>query len=177
MYKRWIRYVTVFLTLTLTMVYAARVEAVLSYTEVVRGNMAQLQLIAEGESVRFPTVEKIDGVPVLAKARTQNTSLQIINGKSTLRHIYKLTLTFEPTKSMHIPSFDIEVDGKIYKTKPLTLKVVDSNAPVSAHGKPIQLVRLSRLLLASMASFCKSFRQLRCQKREYAYFWSARRLA
>ena len=112
--------------------YADSAEAVLSQNEVVKGNMAQLRLVAEGNGVEFPRIDKIGSVPVLGRSRTQNTSLQVINGKSSLTHTTNLILTFEPTQDMTIPSFTITIDGKTYKTKPLKLKVVKSSAPKGA---------------------------------------------
>jgi len=138
--KQYIQWMTVWLTLAVSVLYGAHVEAVLSDKEVVKGNMAQLQLVAQGESVRFPKITKIDGVPVLAQGQRQNTSLQIINGKSKMTHTYTLTLTFEPTKDMTIPPFEIEVDGQTYKTEPLTLKVVTSDAPVEQGGTHVPLM-------------------------------------
>jgi len=137
--KRYLQRITLWLTLTVSVLYGAHVEAVLSDQEIIKGNMAQLRLIAQGERVRFPTVTEIDGVPVLAQGQRQNTSLQIINGKSKMTHTYTLTLTFEPTKDMTIPPFNIEVDGKTYTTEPLTLKVVTSDAPVGQGNAPLLL--------------------------------------
>ena len=115
-----------------TLLQAAGVEAVLSSTEVVQGNPAQLKIIAEGEGVKFPDIRQIDGVPVEGRSQSQHTSLQIINGKSTVAHTTDLILTFTPKKDIQIPSFDVEIEGKHYKTKPLSLRVVKSTAPQSA---------------------------------------------
>ncbi len=121
-----------FYLMAIHFLYADSAEAVLSQNEVVKGNMAQLRLIAEGNRPEFPRIDKIGDVPVLGRSRTQNTSLQVINGKSSLTHTTSLILTFEPTKDMMIPSFDIKIDGKTYKTKPLKLKVIKSSAPQGA---------------------------------------------
>jgi len=109
--------------------HAASVEAVLSQPEVVAGNMAQLRIIAEGDRAQFPDIRQIDGVPVQGRSQTQHTSLQIINGKSSVAHTTNLILTFAPTKDMDIPSYTVTIDGKAYKTNPLHLKVVKSTAP------------------------------------------------
>ncbi len=119
----------VLFTLFTGLVYAGSVEAVLSQHEVVEGNTAQLRIIAEGDRAEFPNITQIDGVPVLGRSQTQHTSMQVINGKSSVTHTTNLILTFVPTKSMQIPSYSVTVDGKVYHTKPLTLKVVKSTAP------------------------------------------------
>jgi len=109
--------------------YADSAEAVLSQKEVVEGNTAQLRIIAEGDRAQFPNITQIDGVPVLGRSQTQHTSMQVINGKSSITHTTNLILTFVPTKSMQIPSYSVTIDGKVYHTKPQTLKVVKSTAP------------------------------------------------
>ncbi len=121
----------VFVTLFTGLVYADSVEAVLSQKEVVEGNTAQLRIIAEGDRAQFPNITQIDGVPVLGRSQTQHTSMQVINGNSSITHTTDLILTFVPTKSMQIPSYSVTIDGKVYHTKPLTLKVVKSTAPKS----------------------------------------------
>ncbi len=108
---------------------AASVEAVLSQPEVVAGNMAQLRIIAEGDRVQFPDIRQIDGVPVQGRSQTQHTSMQVINGKSSIAHTTDLIITFAPTKDMDIPSYTVNIDGAVYKTDPLHLKVVKSTAP------------------------------------------------
>ena len=123
-----------------TLLNAASVEAVLSSTEVVQGNPVQLKLIAEGDRAEFPQIDTIDGVPVEGRSQTQHTSLQIINGKSTVSHTNNLILTFTPTKEMHIPSYEVKIDGKSYQTKPLTVKVVKSTAPKSLNDGQFSLV-------------------------------------
>ena len=114
-----------------TLLQAASVEAVLSQNEVVEGNTVQLRISAEGDRVEFPEIKTIGDVPVLGRSRTQQTSLQIINGKSTVAHTTNLILTFTPNKDMQIPSYTVKIDGKTYQTEPLTLKVVKSTAPSS----------------------------------------------
>ncbi len=119
--------------------YAQKVEAVLSQSEAVQGTPVQLRIVAEGDSVHFPTITHIGDVPVEGSSQSQNTSLQIINGKSTVRHTYRLILTFTPEKTMQIPSFEVEVDGQTYRTKPLTLRVLKADAPAGMGDKALDL--------------------------------------
>ena len=123
-----------------TLLNAAGVEAVLSQKEVVQGNPVQLKLIAKGDRAEFPQITQIDGVPVEGHSQTQHTSLQIINGKSTVAHTTELILTLTPTKDMHIPSYEVKIDGKSYKTEPLELKVTKSTAPKDINSAPLALV-------------------------------------
>ncbi|MCF6207303.1 MAG: BatD family protein, partial [Sulfurovum sp.] len=117
-----------FITL-LTWLNAAGVKAVVSQTDVVQGNPVQLKIVAEGDKAEFPQIQEIDGVPVEGRSQTQHTSLQIINGKSTVAHTTNLILTFTPKKDMTIPSYTVKVDGKDYQTQPIQITVSRSTAP------------------------------------------------
>jgi len=117
--------------LLFTLLNAASVEAVLSQSEVVQGNPVQLKIIAKGDHAEFPQINEIDGVPIEGRSQTQQTSLQIINGKSTVEHTTNLILTFTPTKEIQIPSYTVNIDGKPYQTDPLKVTVVKSTAPKS----------------------------------------------
>jgi len=123
-----------------TLLNAASVEAVVSAHEVVQGNPVQLKIIAEGDNAEFPQINEIDGVPVEGRSQTQHTSLQIINGQSTIAHTTNLILTFTPTKDMQIPSYTVKIDGKEYRTKPLKLKVTKSTAPKSVNDRALALI-------------------------------------
>ncbi len=117
------------LFILVTMVYGAGVKATLSSTEIVQGNMAQLKIQAVGDRVSFPNIEEISGVPVLGRHQSQNNSYTYINGQMSNEHATTLVLTFAPQKDMTISSFNVEIDGKTYQTKPLALKVVKASAP------------------------------------------------
>jgi hypothetical protein len=117
-----------------TLLNAAGVEAVLSQDEVVLGNPVQLKITAQGDRVQFPQIDTIDGVPVEGRSQAQHTSLQIINGKSTVAHTTDLILTFTPKKDMDIPSLRVTIDGQTYQTKPKHLRVVKSTAPNSVNS-------------------------------------------
>ncbi len=112
---------------------AGGVLAKLDRSEIFRGESANLTITAEGDRVEFPLISEIDGAPVLGTSSAQNTT--IINGKVSQSR--SKTYTFAPKKSVQIPSFNVTVDGKVYKTDPLTLKVVKP-APSKA-GAPYVL--------------------------------------
>jgi len=112
-----------------TMVYGAGVEATLSNTEIVQGNMAQLKIKATGNRAAFPNITEIDGVKVLGRHENQNNSYTYINGKMSNNRSTTLVLTFAPQKDITIPSYEVNVDGTVYKTDPLQLKVIKATAP------------------------------------------------
>ena len=119
--------------------HAAGVKAELSSHEVVEGNPVQLRISAEGEKVRFPSITHIGNLPVEGRAQRQNTSVQIINGTSTMTHTTHLILTFTPKESMDIPPFEVEIEGKKYKTQPLHLEVSKATAPKGVSKRPFSL--------------------------------------
>jgi len=119
-----------------TMAYSSGVEAILSSTEIVQGNMAQLKLKASGDSAEFPNIKEINGMPILGRHESQNNSYSYINGKMSNERSITLVLTFAPQKDMTIPSYEVKVDGKVYKTKPLQLKVRKATSPqMAGNGK------------------------------------------
>lgn len=108
---------------------AASVEAQLANNEVVQGNMAQLRIVAHGNRAAFPNITEIGGAKVLGRHQSSNNSISYINGKMTTDRSTSLVLTFAPQHDMTIPSYSINIDGTVYKTDPIALKVVKSNAP------------------------------------------------
>ena len=114
-----------------TSVWAGSVEAKVSNTEIVAGNMAQLMIKATGDKAVFPDIKNIDGVPVVGKHQQQNNSFTYINGKLTNDRSITAIYSFSPQKDIHIPSYEVTVDGTVYKTDPLTIKVVKASVPQS----------------------------------------------
>ena len=119
---------TLYLTL-MTGLRAAGVEAILSNTEIVQGNMAQLKIKATGDRAEFPNIREIDGIPVLGRHESQNNSYTYINGKMSNERSTTLVLTFAPQKDMTVPSYEVKIDGQVYKTKPIDIKVRKASAP------------------------------------------------
>ena len=113
----------------LTSADAAGVEATLSSPEIVQGNMAQLKIKATGDRAAFPNITEIAGMPVLGRHESQNNSFTYINGTMNNERSTTLVLTFAPQKDMTVPSYEVNVDGTVYKTKPLPLKVVKASVP------------------------------------------------
>lgn len=116
-----IKKLIIFITIFMINLYAT-VTATVDKSEVVRGNEVTLSLTAQGDNVKFPPINDIGGYSVDSSSRTQNIS--IVNGKMTksITNSY----IFTPLKSITIPSYSIEVDGKTEKTKPISLKVVSA---------------------------------------------------
>ena len=112
-----------------TLLNAASVEATLSTTEVVQGNMVQLKIKAIGDRAAFPNITTIGGSEVVGRHQGKNNSFTYVNGEMKSEHSTTLVLTFAPQHDTVVPSYSINIEGTVYKTDPITLKVVKATAP------------------------------------------------
>jgi hypothetical protein len=115
---------------------ASTLKATLDKPLIFKGDSVVFSIEAEGSDVKFPEIDEISTFRVISTSQAQ--SITSINGKTTQK-ITK-SYTFVPTKSIKIPSYEVEVDGKMLKTSPLTLEVknpspADKNAPVQLQMK------------------------------------------
>ncbi len=122
--------VVLLITFALQCVWADGVEAIVSSTEVVSGNPVQLQIKATGDDAKFPDIQMIDGHSVIGTNSGSSSSYSYINGKMKSQHTTTKTYTFIPNQNVTIPSYEVQIDGKNYKTQPIEIKIVKSNAPV-----------------------------------------------
>jgi len=95
--------------------------------EILIGDTVTFTITAEGEKIDFPVINSIEDFPILGTAQRSNIS--IINGdiKKSLSKSY----TFAPMKDVTIPSFEIKINGKTYKTDPIKVKVTKVDPSVS----------------------------------------------
>ena len=122
--------VVLVITLALQCIWADGVEAIVSSTEVVSGNTIQLQIKATGDDAEFPDIQMIDGHSVVGTNSGSSSSYSYINGKMKSQHTTTKTYTFVPNQNVSIPSYEVKIDGKSYKTQPIEIKIVKSNAPI-----------------------------------------------
>ena len=111
---------------TETFSYTPEVRVLVSDTEIVAGNMIRLKIRATGNKIVFPNIDEIDGVQVLEQHERITNKFHYINGVLNKEHT-TLILTFAPHHDMTIPSYDIEIDGKTYKSKAVKIKVMGVN--------------------------------------------------
>ncbi len=98
----------------------ADIKSVVNKNEITRGEEVVFSLIANGNQVQFPNINKIDGYQIEGTQSSQ--SISIVNGNTT-REISR-SYIFTPLKSITIPSYSVKIDGKIEKSKPIKIKVV-----------------------------------------------------
>ncbi len=101
------------------------VKAVVKNKNILSGNIVELHIRATGKIALFSAVKKIDGVKVLSQDE-RITHVHTYSHGKLKKECTIFTLTFAPEKDMTIPSYKVEIDGRIYKTKPIKLKMKDS---------------------------------------------------
>ena len=100
-------------------------KAVVSNKNILSGNIVELHIRATGKLAVFPSVKKINGIKVLSSDE-RITNMHVYNNGKLQRECTILTLTFAPEEDMTIPSYEVEIDGRLYQTKPIKLKMKDT---------------------------------------------------
>ncbi|WP_368029731.1 BatD family protein [Arcobacter sp. s6] len=102
----------------------ANVKLTLNTPAIYAGEMASFTITSDGDDINFPTINSIDSYNILGSSSSSSTT--IINGNYS-KKISK-TYSFSPTKDVIIPSFEIIVDGKTYKTQEQKISVIKPSA-------------------------------------------------
>lgn len=121
--------VIVLLTLLTQLVCSAGVSASVSSSEVIEGNIVQLQISAEGDEVEFPEISEIEGATVVGTSMQSSRNMIYVNREMKSEKTTTKIIGFVPQKDLTIPSYSVKIDGKTYQTEPISIKVVASNAP------------------------------------------------
>ena len=138
------------LILFITILNGATVETKVDKKEIYKGDIINYTIIAYGDKIEFPKIRDINSSAILNTSTGMQTV--IINNKVT-KSLIK-TYTISPEHNLTIPSYEVKVDGKVYKTKPIDIKVVQpsksaggaryllelkANKKVVRVGEPIKL--------------------------------------
>jgi len=113
--------------------FSHEVKVLVSDTEIVAGHVIRLKIRATGDKVIFPDIDEIDGVKVLEKEERVTNMFHYVNGVLKKERT-TLILTFAPHHDMTIPSYDIDIDGKMYKSEAVKIKVMGENAKTIEDG-------------------------------------------
>ena len=116
------------------------VQAGLSPNKIAIGDHAQLTIQIRGAS-KLPTQPAIivDGLQIEPSGMAQNTSINGNTGQVQVQVSYTYLLSAEKIGDYPIPAQDINVEGQIYKTAPLTLKVMEAAAVPNEYQPLIEL--------------------------------------
>ena len=97
----------------------AEVRASLSPRNITLGDTATLNLNINGKNIKQPSIISICGVDVISTG--QRTNIEMINGN--YKKSYVLSYQFSPLKDCEIKPIEVEIDGVIQKSNPLSLKL------------------------------------------------------
>ena len=108
------------LLLLIPLILLANVSVSVNKKQLYVGEELVVSITASGHNIKFPTITKIDNEPIVGTSKSEN--INIINGQMS-ETITKSFILY-PRKDITIPSFSVYVDGKLYKTKPIHIKVL-----------------------------------------------------
>ncbi len=96
----------------------ASVSAVVDKKTFYKGDTVTLQIKANGEDIEFPNIKDINGNIIVGTSTSEQ--IYVVNGKTTRGKI--VNYSFNPNRSMDIPSFTIKVNGKNFYTNKIYIK-------------------------------------------------------
>lgn len=102
-------------------------------TELELGQSVTLTLVVEGEDlgqVPYPKLPDLPDFNMGGTSTSQSTSIQMAGGKSVRRQLVNFIYTLYPrsTGEAVIGACELEFDGEVHKTKPISIKVVKAGA-------------------------------------------------
>ncbi len=147
-------------------------------SSVVKGDTVTFTIVAEGKDVEFPVVKSVDGFPILGTAQKSNIS--IING--SVSRSFSKSYTFAPMHDVTIPSLEVKIDGKVYKTEPLKIEVKEAPPPsaggssdisftISADRKRVHVGEPIELEVTVRYPKSRNYVEVQMQRPEFANFW------
>ncbi len=157
---------------------AASLRMEVDKSSAVKGDTVTFTIVAEGRDVEFPVVKSVDSFPVLGTAQKSNIS--IING--SVSRSFAKSYTFAPMHDVTIPSMEVKIDGKVYKTDPLKIEVKEAPPPsaggssdisftISADKKSVHVGEPIELEVTVRYPKGKNYVEVQVQRPEFANFW------
>lgn len=103
----------------------AEVKLSVNSNQITAGDTVEFTISADGEKdIKIPDITKIENYSVSTIGSGSSSSGGTILGHKNSHKIASRTFTFTPEVDIVIPSYDVVVDGKTYKTQPATIKVL-----------------------------------------------------
>ena len=110
------------LFLTFNFLMAGSISATIDSQEVFEGDTVILTLAVTGKNIDYiPEIDEIAGQKILTVQRRSGSNFVQIDGVNSMEKTQTLILEFRPEHNLTIPSFSLNVDGKLESTKPITL--------------------------------------------------------
>jgi len=110
---------------------AAGVQLKVSSTRVAQGQSVRVKIEAEGDKVRFPSLDRIGSYPVENLRKSSRMETRIINGNFSSSSKKVLSFEFYPDKTVTIPSMKVMIDGKPYQTRAVKVEVIKGGSGVA----------------------------------------------
>ena len=129
--KKIVLFIAIFIVAILN---ASGVDVKVSSTQIAKGESLKVKIIADGKDVKFPNITDIGGYPVENIRTSSLSTMQFINGKFSTKTQKQMSFILYPEKSIKIPSFKVQIDGKTYRSDPIDIKVVSPTQASSGHG-------------------------------------------
>ena len=123
-----------------------QVQAKLSETNIFNGESVLLEFIISGRSLNSidrPTVLDVPGLRWISGSNRQGQSIQYVNGRPSVTYTYGYQFVANQVGNYTLPSFNITVNGEIYRTEPISFRVLDpANSQQNNGANPDIFVRL-----------------------------------
>ena len=123
-----------------------QVQAKLSETNIFNGESVLLEFIISGRSLNSidrPTVLDVPGLRWISGSNRQGQSIQYVNGRPSVTYTYGYQFVATQVGNYTLPSFNITVNGEIYRTEPISFRVLDpANSQQNNGANPDIFVRL-----------------------------------
>lgn len=88
------------------------------------GDVVNYIISANGKNIKFPKIDNIKGNPIVGTSSSE--SISMVN--TTITRVISKTYSFRVSKSIIIPSFTVNIDGKEFKTDELNLTILKPTA-------------------------------------------------
>ena len=108
--------------------HAASVKATVNTIEVVQGNPVTLRIKAVGDDIAFPSIRDVAGARVLGTSSSSSRNMTMINGKVASEVSQTKIIEFLPEANLTIPSYEVSIEGKAYRTNPIKITLATSQA-------------------------------------------------
>ena len=123
-----------------------QVQAKLSETNIFNGESVLLEFIISGRSLNSidrPTALDVPGLRWISGSNRQGQSIQYVNGRPSVTYTYGYQFVANQVGNYTLPSFNITVNGEIYRTEPISFRVLDpANSQQNNGANPDIFVRL-----------------------------------
>lgn len=144
------------LAVTVSGSLAAEVRAALSRDVTVPGEPVRLEVrIEDGRPSAPPRDINVDGLTVSYMGTSQSSQFTFGSGgmRSVNEIVYNYRVIPERAGSFTIPALEVEVDGRVYKTQPVALRVQNNRGGRDGGGEAITRVGFAEIVVPKTTAY------------------------